>query len=68
MYLIELEVRDILSDNIYIKEAHNSGFKEGEKLSKLETARKMLEEEIDVSLIEKITGLSKAEIEHLDDN
>ena len=38
---------------------------ETEKKTKVETARKMLDEKLDINLISKITGMSKEEIEKL---
>lgn len=48
---------------------YNSGIdyakREGKKEANKEMARKMLEEEIDIKIIEKVTGFSKEEIENL---
>ncbi len=43
-------------------EARRDGLAEGEKKAKLETAKKMLEEGIELELVIKITGLEKEEI------
>ena len=48
-----------------IKEGIKEGRKEGERKKQLEIAKKMLEEKIDIDVIEKITELSKEEIEKL---
>lgn len=48
-----------------IKDAKNEGIKQGLEQNKIDTAKKMLEEKLDISLIEKITGLSKEEIQKL---
>ena len=45
-----------------IEEATKKGLEIGEKKSKLETAKKMLEEGIKIETIIKITGLTKEEI------
>ena len=51
------------------KTGHSEGLKEGEKLginkNKIETAKKMKEENIPLDTIVKITGLTKEEIEKL---
>ena len=44
------------------KEGKKEGIKEGEKKAKLETAKKMLQEGINIETIIKITGLKKEEI------
>ena len=52
-----------------IKEAHKAGFDEGEvsgsQKEKIETAKKMLEDRLDIITIQKYTGLSKEKIESL---
>ncbi len=45
--------------------SEKKGREEGVKENKIETARNMLKENLDLNLIEKITGLSKSEIEKL---
>ena len=45
--------------------ARDQGREEGKIEEKIETAKKMLEEEMDINLIIKITGLTKDEIEKL---
>ena len=47
------------------KEGREEGREEGQKEAKLENARRMLEEGLDVKLIRKITGLSRDEVEKL---
>ena len=51
------------------EEGHTSGYIEGKNSgkqeNKIETARKMLEEKLDINLVSKITGLSKEEINTL---
>ena len=47
-----------------LKEAKDEGIKE----TKIETAKKMLEEKTDVDLISKITNLSEEAIEKLPNN
>ena len=52
-----------------IKDAKNEGIKQGLEQgleqNKIDTAKKTFEEKLDISLIEKITGLSKEEIQKL---
>ena len=45
--------------------ARDQGREEGKIEEKIETAKKMLAEEMDINLIIKITGLTKDEIEKL---
>ncbi len=68
------EVDKIMKENEEIKEAKEEGraegkvegkkegLKEGEKKAKLEDAKKMLEEEITLEQVMRITGLTKEEI------
>jgi len=56
------EVAEIMEENEDIKEARKEGMEEGEKKAKLETAQKMLEEELTLEQIMRITGLTKEEI------
>ena len=57
----------------YHDTAYNDGFREGtkegerrgEKTASIEIAKKMKKENFDISTIEKLTGLSKGEIEKL---
>ena len=56
------EVAEIMEENEDIKEARKEGMEEGEKKAKLETAQKMLEEELTLKQIMRITGLTKEEI------
>ena len=44
---------------------YNSGTLEGEKKKSIEIAKKLKEENMDISTISKITGLTKEEIEKL---
>ena len=44
------------------KNGREEGIKEGEKRAKLEDAKKMLEEEITLEQVMRITGLTKEEI------
>jgi len=44
------------------KNGREEGIKEGEKRAKLENAKKMLEEEITLEQVMRITGLTKEEI------
>ena len=48
-----------------LKEGKEEGLKEGEKKGKIEIAKNMLKEGLDVNLISKLSGLSVKEIEEL---
>ncbi len=50
------------------KDARDDGLAEGEKKSKIEIAKKMLEENLPTDMIMKLTGLTKEEIEKIKDN
>ena len=51
--------------NIAKEEGREEGLKEGEKKGKIEIAKNMLKEGLDVNLISKLSGLSVKEIEEL---
>ena len=57
--------RDELERNTYLKEAREEGIQQGIQHEKIKMAKKMLEENMDVSIISKITDLSEKEIEKL---
>ena len=65
--LDEIEKYDTIKNSK--EEGFVDGFEEGEnsgiQKNKIETARKMLDEKLDINLISKITGMSKEEIEKL---
>lgn len=48
-----------------IEDARENGLEEGEKKSKLEIAKNMIKENIDIDIIEKVTGLTREEIKKL---
>jgi len=50
------------------EEGMKKGVEEGAKLEKLEIARNMLKEKVDIQIIAKVTGLTKEEIEKLEEN
>ncbi len=50
------------------KEGRKEGRQEGRKEAILESARRMLEEGLDINLIIKITGLSPDEVRKLEEN
>ena len=63
--------------NLYISRQraiwdYNTGMRtareEGAKLEKLEIAKNMLKEKVDIQIIVKVTGLTKEEIEKLEEN
>lgn len=51
--------------DVALKEKEAKGKKEGKKERNIEIAKKSLEENIDINLISKITGLSLEEIKNL---
>ncbi len=57
----ERRYKDLLS----LEYAKKYEFEQGKEEGKIEIAKKMLEEKIDISIIEKCTGLTKEEIEKL---
>lgn len=62
------EVLDVIIENeeeITANSMYEKGISQGEKNKEIEMARNMLKEKMDVSLISKITGLSKEEIENI---
>ena len=61
----ERRYKDLLSLEYAKKYEFEQGKAEGKVEGKIEIARKMLEEKIDISIIEKCTGLTKEEIEKL---
>ena len=46
-----------------IKEGKEQGIKQGQQNEKIEIAKKLLEEGVDIAIIETVTGLDKKEIE-----
>ncbi len=56
--IADLREKKILDENSRLSESYNKGIKE----AKLETAKKMLEENIDIETIIRVTGLTKEEI------
>ena len=61
----DLEKLRISGEKIKIKEAKEEGIAEGQKEKSIEIARKMLENDMDIDTISKLTNLSKLEIEKL---
>ncbi len=57
--------RQELEQNTYIAEAKQRGFEEGIEQEKLKMAKKMLEQNFKIEIIEQITGLEKQQIEKL---
>ena len=51
--------------NSSFRKGKKEGIKEGKEKEKIENAKKMKEEKIPIETIEKITGLTKEEIENL---
>ncbi len=60
--IADLREKKILDENTRLHESYNKGITEGELKNKKETAKKMLEENIDIEIIIRITGLTKEEI------
>ena len=48
-----------------MEQGRKQGIEEGQNLGKIEMAKKMLEEKMDIEVIVKITGLTKEEIEKI---
>ena len=63
--LAELREKAIRDEAAGLKSARRKGIEEGIEKQKIETAKKMLAEKIDIELIMKITELTKEEIEKL---
>jgi len=65
--LTEAEVKalDEIERRATIRNSIEEGIEKGKKQNQIEMARNMLKEKMDVSLISKITGLSKKEIKKL---
>ena len=63
--LAELREKAIRDEAANLKCARRKGIEEGIEKQKIETAKKMLAEKIDIELIIKITELTKEEIEKL---
>lgn len=63
--LAELREKAIRDEVTNINDARRKGIEEGEKKEKLEIAKRMKKEGIDIQIIEKLTDLIKEEIEKL---
>ena len=61
----ELRMKAIMDNATNMKGAYKDGIKEGEEKSKIEIAKKLKKINISIDNIEKVTGLSKEEIEKL---
>ena len=59
------EEQDEWMRNVDIADARKTGFNEGINQNRIETAKKMKEENIPLDIIVKITSLTKEEIEKL---
>ena len=64
-YLAELREKHIMDQKAIRDAGFIKGKKEGFSQSKLEIAKKMKDENIEISVIEKVTGLTQDEIENL---
>lgn len=63
--LVELREKAILDEASLTYDAKQEGLKEGAKHQKIEIAKKMLENKMDIETIAKLTGLTKEEIKNL---
>ena len=63
--LVELREKAILDEALLTYDAKQEGLKEGAKQQKIEIAKKMLENKMDIETIAKLTDLTKEEIENL---
>ena len=61
----EKEKLDKIVKETKMENAKAEGLSEGISQSKIEIAKNMLEEKMDISIISKVTGLSKEEIQKL---
>ena len=61
---LRLEIAE-LDRNTELKHARKEGFIEGEKSGKIEIAKKLLEEKVDIEIIKKTTGLTEEELKKL---
>ena len=64
-YLAEQREKWIMDKHAIHAAGYDKGLQDGKKSEKLEMAKKMKKEEIELSIIIKITGLTKEEIEKL---
>ena len=64
-YLAELREKYIMDKHAIHAAGYDKGLQDGKNNEKLEMAKKMKKEEIELSIIIKITGLTKEEIEKL---
>ena len=64
-YETDIAVQRAEEHEIAFAEGIEQGFSEGSYQTKLETARLMKEENCEISFIQKMTGLSKEEVENI---
>ena len=64
-YDTDIAVQREESLRIGIQQGIQQGFSEGSYQTKLETAKLMKEENCEISFIQKMTGLSKEEVENI---
>ncbi len=62
------EEEEKLIKNTYISKGIEKGIEQGVEQNKIEMVKKMLKENIDISIISRISGLSKSEIEKIRKN
>ena len=64
-YETDIAVQRAEEHEIAFTEGIEQGFSEGSYQTKLETARLMKEENCEISFIQKMTGLSREEVENI---
>ena len=64
-YLAHLREKYILDQNNLLDTGYERGLEQGTRNERLEIAKKLKEENIDIEIIIKTTGLTKEEIERL---
>ena len=67
-YLAELRMKHIMDTQAVEEYGYEKGIKEGENKKSIEIAKKMLEKGANIEFIQECTGLSKEEVEKLNQN
>lgn len=66
-YLAELREKYIMDQKVTEDAGYDKGLKAGIEQNKIDIAKKLKEQDVDISIISKVTGLSVTEIENLKD-
>ena len=66
-YLAELREKYIMDQKATEDAGYDKGLKAGIEQNKIDIAKKLKEQDVDISIISKVTGLSVTEIENLKD-